>query len=290
MMSSSRSVVAVSRFGLASLVVGAAMAAGCGEMPEADSSASAIAIAVPPGPVVPPTPYYPSTLDADLEAYTLTYPVSLSKRLDRDTSTAPCFLNAAEVGDGVRIGGTFAIDQTLSPSSWGVAFSTSSAARNPYLVKLSFNLGNVALISQGKVDLSIACFGLDQRLTVTIKGVKATVTMGAPSADRSTFHFESSSISFDSVTVTGESGLIDTVTASLLEDELNLHKDDLASALETALGSSLSGLTALADLYFGMETGAFGKKTIHDVDFYTAVTSGSRPYCTSYPCALYTIY
>ena len=169
---------------LSSLLIGSLALVGCGQG-DVDTQDRAIELTkVDPSTLLNAkyaAPYYPSMLEADLDPLQISYPVALTQSFSEDTSKGDCFLNHAEVGSGVRLGGTFKIDQTIKISGWSVDFSPSDRARNPFLVEISFSLGDVTLVSQGDVDISVPCLGLDQKLTVKLNGVRATVVLGAPS-------------------------------------------------------------------------------------------------------------
>ena len=277
---------------LASLVASTLGVVGCG-----DGSVSSEDSAIELTKVDPSTllnaryaaPYYPSMLEADLDPLQISYPVALTQSFSEDTSKGDCFLNHAEVGSGVRLGGTFKIDQTIKISGWSVDFSPSDRARNPFLVEISFNLGDVKLVSQGDVDISVPCLGLDQKLTVKLNGVRATVVLGAPSTTRPSFHYESTAITIDSFTVDGEPGLLDWAVAELLEAQLNKdsNRHSVETALVSAIGSSFEELATLADLFFFGDMGV--GKAIHALNYYDA-SAGMSSKCASAPCALYSVY
>lgn len=277
---------------LSSLLAGALCLFGCGSAGVDAQDSELLTAKVDPTALANArnaAPYYPAMLEADLSGLNINYPVVVTQAFSEDSSKGDCFLNHAEVGSGVRLGGTFKIDQTLRVSDWSVDFASSDRARNPFLVNVSFSLGDVALVSQGEVDISVPCLGLDQKLTVKLNGVRATVALGAPSTTRPDFHYESTAITIASFTVDGEPGLLDRAVAELLEAQLNkdANRHSLEAALVSAVGSSFEELATLANLFFVGDMGV--GKTIHALTYYDTA-SGMSSKCETAPCALYSVY
>jgi hypothetical protein len=243
--------------------------------------------------------YEAGTAQKALPTGAFTKPIEFTIPAAADTSKGEtCAVNHAEVPiqlkgvtDGTaphRFKGDFQVKQDIVVKNFVASLDGPAASKDVYSLKVNFDIDDVKIKSVRPVDISYECVGLDRNFTITLKGIKGSMTFGAPSTKTPKFSYEKTVIKIGSVAVSSDGAAF----KKLLNDAIEATIDGMKPSLENNIASLLgaaggSGVASLLDLGFAGTMGLTGSKTIHDARY---LEHGRDAKCTSVPCAIYSIY
>ena len=203
--------------------------------------------------------------------------VELDETFEIDENTAPgtCFINSAEAGNGIRIRGDLVVSDTFDIDGNITASFASSSGSAPYYLRVDIDVGNVDFESDGDLDISAYCFGLDQAVTGTIHDLTVKLYLSPPSTSRTDFGLHHVDVDFGDIDLDSLSApmSIYNLAATLFDNVLDTNTDlrgALEEAVEDALESSpIAGTVSdLADLAFALDSGySSSTDTICSVDY-----------------------
>jgi hypothetical protein len=185
--------------------------------------------------------YTESHVQSVLDALNTTIPAPAPFTLALDTSNGDCFLAPAQVGSGVRVNGTFALTSSLTlHNNMTASFVADSDGSDPYLVELDIALGTVTFASQGDVDISVPCLGLDRRLDGTMRDVTVKLFYAPPKTGRTSFRFDHIHVDFGSTTVVNPDATIAWFTPVCSAINANLASASTRASIESTLEGTIA--------------------------------------------------
>ena len=176
-----------------------------------------------------------------LDALNTTIPAPAPFSVAIDTSRGDCFIAPAQVGSGVRVGGSFALTSALTlHDNMTASFVSDSDGSDPYLVELDVNLGTVTFSSVGDVDISVPCLGLDRRLDGTMRNVMVKLFYAPPKSGRTSFRFDHVDVSFGTTTVVNPDASISWFTPVCDAINANLASASTRASIESTLEGTIA--------------------------------------------------